>query len=461
MTTTLRRGIAALLAPLMGLALVMTGVVIVGIGSVAGAQSAYAATANLIGYRTWATELGTINPGGIYGQQVICIDSGDASPTVVTSPSQVSNPTVAYLLGKYLQTQDRDQGAALAYIVKKAMDSNPAKADAAMDELGWPAGISAQILALNNEAATYAGPYYLSMDNTQTGASTGTVSNIVITSASGTALAGYPITLTLAGGATWDASGSTTLSLTSGSSPLSAGWTGTVDGPVSVSGSSTGLPGDLVTVYPPQNTGYQRTVAWGGVSSVSGSDPTPVDVRLVSTPKGNTQVSNATPAVGDKVTDTFLAEGGKPGTTQPGTWARYDITGMASAQCTDTNKVDSGSFEVTFDDAGKATVPGLGGYTVTADGKVYTYVDVLAATIDNAATTEDCGLPTQTVKHPAPAAGGAASGAAAAGVAVIGGGLSRDHGSPSGLGAMLNLGAALAAGAAIAFARRHVQSVKG
>ena len=175
-------------------------------------------------------------------------------------------------------------------------------------------------------------------------------------------------------------------------------------------------------------------------------------------PKGNTQVSHATPAVGDTVTDTFLAEGGKPGTTQPGTWARYDITGMATAQCTDTNKVASGTFEVTYGTDGKATVPGLGGYTVTADGKVYTYVDVLGATIDNAATTEDCGLPTQTVTHPAPAAGGAASGAAAAGVAVIGGGLSGQPGSTSGLAVALNLGAlAAAATAMVAFARRRVQ----
>lgn len=123
-------------------------------------------------------------------------------------------------------------------------------------------------------------------------------------------------------------------------------------------------------------------------------------------PTGNTKVTNTNPAAGEEVSDVWYGQGGKPGTTQKGVWARYDITGLTgdALKCTDGNLVEEGEFEITYGEDGKVTSEPFGTYTVKADGKVYTYVDALLEDDFNGAATHDCGLPEETVTHPAPPA---------------------------------------------------------
>lgn len=119
-------------------------------------------------------------------------------------------------------------------------------------------------------------------------------------------------------------------------------------------------------------------------------------------PIGNTKVTNTNPAAGEAVSDVWYGQGGKPGTTQQGVWARYDITGLTgdALKCTDGNLVEEGTFEITYGDDGTGTTKPFGTYTAAADGKVYTYVDALTADDFNAQASHDCGLPEETVTHP-------------------------------------------------------------
>lgn len=138
-------------------------------------------------------------------------------------------------------------------------------------------------------------------------------------------------------------------------------------------------------------------------------------------PTGNTKVTTTTPAAGEEVSDVWYGQGGKPGTTQKGVWARYDITGLTgdAIKCTDGNLVEEGEFEITYGEDGTVTSDKFGTYTAAADGKVYTFVDALLEDDFNAAATHDCGLPEETVTHPqvpAPPAD-SSGGAIASGVA--------------------------------------------
>ena len=283
-----------------------------GIGTVvtmAVAPSAFAVDPGLVGYAAFATNLGTFRPS-IYGEQVVCIDSGRAIPTSVTAPfADSSRPDIAYIMSVYgQQTASDDIGAAVGYLVKKAYDSTPAEADAAMAEFSATkrAGINAQITALTADAAANAGPYdAFSLHLTTTGAvpTTGAVEGVGVQSASGNWLSGYPITVTLSGPAVFDATGTNVWTGTTGSPAASLPWHVTGTGTVKVEQVITGLPGTSVWIHPSQATGYQRVLASGDRTTVSYNDPVGVAGVNQYVSAVTTQTSSILVETGDSLHD--------------------------------------------------------------------------------------------------------------------------------------------------------------
>lgn len=75
-----------------------------------------------------------------------------------------------------------------------------------------------------------------------------------------------------------------------------------------------------------------------------------------------------------------------------------------SSESSGLNLVEEGTFEITYGEDGTGTSEPFGTYTAAADGKVYTYVDALTEDEINGEASHDCGLPEETVTHPAPPA---------------------------------------------------------
>jgi len=287
---------------------------------------AWAALPGFIGLSTEPTHLGTMRPPG-YTEQVICIDGGLLTPTTITSPTAVDAPQPGYLMAKYSQTTDQLTAAAVVYVEKMWLDSDPAKADQALASLDAAtlAAVQAIIDSMRAEAATFAGPYSTTeLHIAGAGVPTaGTVTGIGVQSASGAWVPGYPVTVTLSGPAVWDATGTATWTGTTGSAPIGQAWHATGTGTVKVSSTTTGLPGTTVWVYPKQATGYQRMIAIGTERVVDGLDPVSVPAATTWTPTVTTRVQSVFVKAGDNIADLIAGSGYKPSTAGSGTSDAY------------------------------------------------------------------------------------------------------------------------------------------
>lgn len=379
------RGVAVLAA---------AAVVAAGVGGVVGAGSA-AADPGQVGYSADAAMLGTMRPDG-FGQQVVCIGSGDAVPTAgqLGAERTATDYTMSYLMQKYSQTSDADTAAALAYLVKQAYDDpsssswawsqsgvTPGDAkspsNAALQQLlGWGhTGIQAEINALSADAAANAGAFGRSIaitENANSTPSTGNVTGVGVTSAAGNWQSGYPVTATLNGPAVFDATGTSSWSGTTAGNPESMAWHATGTGTVSVSEHVTGLP-TSIGIYQGQN-GYQGVVIAAAPGDLSASDPVDVPVVVKFSPSAHTTVK--TPLVtgaGAPVIDTVAVSGAKPSAPVSGTATLYGPLGTepvtSDTAPADVKTVGTVAWSGTTDANGNTTldtpavkVPGAGYY---------------------------------------------------------------------------------------------------
>ncbi len=262
-------------------------------------------------------EMGTMTPPAL-GRRVICIDeSGGGAgfrdyPHAATTSSQDENWPAAYALEHYLNTSDDHYAAALYFYVGYVLglNSNPAEVLRAWNAgaaAGKWADSTAQFNALVNDVNANAGPY--SMDQLvlmKTTATGGTVSGVGIQSGAGVWQAGHSITVTLEGPALFDATGTTTMTVTSTGAPQTFGFHFTGSGEVKVGQATTGLP-RYIDVYPAPAAGQQRVVASSALSPLEYRDPVALDVNLV---KATSQVSHQLVTAGSSLTDTVVVTDG-------------------------------------------------------------------------------------------------------------------------------------------------------
>ena len=364
------------------LAAVIATTAVVGLGV---ASPAWAALTGFIGLDTDPTHLGTLRPPG-YTEQVICIDGGMLTPTTITSPTAVDAPQPGYLMAMHSQTTDPLTAAALTYVEKKWLDSDPAKADQALASLdaATRAAVQAIIDNMRAEAAQFAGPYGMTDLHLAPGPATvptaGSVEGIGVQSDSGAWVPGYPITVTLEGPAIFDATGTATWTGTTGSAPSSLAWHATGEGTVKVAGSVTGLPGTSVWVYPPEATGYQRMIATGSTVSVNYRDPIAAPTVTTWKPTVTTRVQTVFVKAGDNIADLIAGSGYKPSTAGSGTSDAYgplasDPVPSATAPA-GTPQLGTATYTFTADATGAftATTTAL----VAPSSGYYTWVEHLA-----------------------------------------------------------------------------------
>jgi len=266
-------------------------------------------------------EMGTMVPPTL-GRRVICIDeSGGGAgfrdyPHSATTPSQEENWAAAYALSHYLNTGDDKTAAALYYYVGVVLglNSNPSEVARA-----WNAGAasgkwadsSGQLAAIEADVNANAGPYSMSqlwMD--KSGVTSGQVTGIGIQSAAGVWQAGHDITVTLTGPVVFDATGTKTLTVTSGASPLAAPFHFTGSGSAYVQQTTGELP-RYVDVYPAPVAGQQRVVANSGPGSALFEDPVSTPGYIV---HATSTVSAQLLAAGGTIADSLIVSGG------PGGW---------------------------------------------------------------------------------------------------------------------------------------------
>lgn len=202
--------------------------------------------------------VGTLAPrSGSGGNRIICIDSQWGDPATLPDGSTYTNAQLAYLMKKYINTSSNVKGAAVAEIVKEALDRSQdwRKKVWAAFKSQHPtayANVVDEMADMRAEAKKYAGAYTLSPTltvNSNTGRGT---ASFGIKTGSDNYYSGVNITLTLSGtgGAKWDSNGSTSITVASTTALQSLAWTATGPGIVQVvADTPNDLPGVKYRLY--------------------------------------------------------------------------------------------------------------------------------------------------------------------------------------------------------------------
>lgn len=234
--------------------------------------------------------VGTLNvrPGS-NGNRVICVDSNVGDASSLPAPSQITTNgrelnayQIAYLVDKYVNTLNNDDGAAVAELIKMSLD----KSDGARAAI-WNAFVSqrpteaarvqARMDQMRAEAAANAGPYTVPVDiqSTNAAGTVGTV-DVGVQSGNGTWMAGYSMNITLSGPGVFDSTGTNTMTVTSTSgAPVSVAWHRSPMSPDAVLASATvtGLNSNVYLYYVPGG-GDQDMVSKASLTTdASGDDP--------------------------------------------------------------------------------------------------------------------------------------------------------------------------------------------
>ena len=265
------------------------------------AQSAHAAWGGRIGYAVDGHTVGTMRPPG-YDEQVVCIDSRNDLPSSATGGVAHRDAGIAYVMATYSQTTDPDLAGAVAFFVKKRLDSSFATFEKALS--GLPAATQNAIKTLEqrleDEAAKLSAPFTVAPALRQTSFGAGLVEGVGVRGAGGGALPGAAMTVTLGGGAVWDDNGTPSLTMKSTAAGRSLGWHSLTAGAVTVTASSKDLPGETVLIHPAPQSGQQRVVTRGPLSSVEGASNA---VTLGVRPAYTSQVDHPIAVVGEALSD--------------------------------------------------------------------------------------------------------------------------------------------------------------
>ena len=361
-----------------------------------------------VGTDTRAT-IGTLAPrDGSGGNRVLCVTSGYNDPTAVAGGEvRTDNPAVGYLLSKYINTADDVTAAALAEVVKGAMDDHPEDQKLAWEALRQQhpdavAPIEARMAELQSEAATYAGGYSTSPALGLNG-STGTASNLGVRAGS-TWLSGYDTTAKLTGPAVFTATGTDTWTGATSDAAQTLEFTLTGPGTVGVSQSVTGLPARTYTYYPANGAYRIQSMVSVGPDTESASSNATLSADYA--PTLGSAVGFKVYAQGETGTDHVTVRGGQPGVTTTATATVYGPlakapTAPSATAPAGTPVFDKVSREVTLNASGNADVDLKASKPFTEAG-VYVWVEETSATAAMRAAVSTFGRPSETTAQVKP-----------------------------------------------------------
>ena len=278
--------------------------------------------------------LGAMVPPIGYGDDVtFCITAGGGIPmgTTPSSVGTIDDPQLAAAMARHRWDNDAITRAALSYLshMRWETGSNGISAQTRKNryQANTPQVVKDRAAALLAEAATVAGPYAAALVSPAgAGTRTGDIHNIGVTSASGAWIAGLRFTVTLAGPALFDATGTASFDGTTGPGPVTLAWTATGVGTVRADVTYRDVP--RVTMTRLNGAGKVQTVITYGHRPV-GADPlervSPAitfDVVGQFQPMASTAVGSKAVAQGDALVDrvtvgtapgdTWLVVGGQP-----------------------------------------------------------------------------------------------------------------------------------------------------
>lgn len=337
----LARGVLACLV-------VGAGLVVTGTASQAGVRVAGQAHA--------ATYVGVETFDGVIG---VCTGNGRAAPTVTTPPSLVHAPVAAWALhvaGPDGSGLDDTTGAAIATIVKND-PAVPSNHKVATPDVGVRARVD-QIVA---EAHAYAGARSIPLGLTSTSAAPGQTWQLtgVGIQAPGAWMPGRAIDLAVTGPVVFEATGTSTITVTSTGAPQTLNLRSTGNGEFTVAASTT-VPSNHVHSHPAESPGHQMITTRVGdepLTGVTGAQLAVLEYR----PSAVTNTSVVTVAEpGAEVHDVITISGARPQSTLTGRSTLYGPLAEKPAESEEappgTPVVGTAAYEVTVDQTGAATV---------------------------------------------------------------------------------------------------------
>ncbi len=327
--------------------------------------------------------LGAMQAPRGYGDDVVfCVKAGGDSPAGVAAigEDQITDPQLADAMARHRWEGDPVTRAALAYLahVRWEEGSNGVSASARVAAFAAHTrrDVVARADALLAESAATAGPYAPAAPQPAgAGTRTGNVHGIGVRNGSGGWVPGLGFTATIAGPAVFDSSGSAKLDGSTGTGPLTVGWTATGTGAVTVTITYRDIP--RVTLTRVRGSGNVQTVVTYGhrdlAVDASVVAPPPVTFQVVGRfqPVATTAVRSRVVAVGDALVDTvtvgaaagdsWLTVQGRP---VPVTFAGTAYsTGLQPARVAPTAPADA-----TVVGTASLTVTGPGTYTASVPG---------------------------------------------------------------------------------------------
>lgn len=331
------------------------------------------------GYRTWATFIGI---DIVNGKRTICISSGEAVPSSLPTPAPVADGKTAYLMWRYLGTNDDVTAAALAVVVKREHDEHPGEVEKGLAELdaATRSAIEARAKEMLAEAQEKAGPYDLTMDlkaKAGSNPTTGTVEDIAVLGRGGEPVnLDANITLTLSGPGVFTRNGKRTITVPTLSAAQSLGWKATAAGKVTVSGTVEGLPPTRFERYVAP-VPYEQNMAglYAGLTDIRGGDPKEEPTRVDCTPKIATQIITDQDTSGAlTLKDAWKVTGDCKNKSFPVTITWYHVptkpTAPSATVPADAKSLGSSTFTVTTDAQGTASGTATGKKVTLPGGAV-------------------------------------------------------------------------------------------
>ncbi|MEG9226447.1 hypothetical protein [Aeromicrobium sp. Sec7.5] len=324
------------------------GLVVTGSASEAGVRVAGQAHA--------ATYVGVETFEGVIG---VCTGNGRAAPTVTTPPSRVHAPLAAWALhvaGPDGSGLDDTTGAAIATIVKNdpAVPNNHKNATPDV-------GVRARVDQIVAEATAYAGARSIPLSvasSSPTPGQTWQLTGVGI-QAPGAWMPSRAIDLAISGPVVFEATGTSTITITSTGAPQTLNLRSTGNGEFTVTASTT-VPSNDVHSHPAESPGHQMITTRVGDEPLTGSTGAELAV-LEYRPSAVTNTSVVTVAEpGAEVHDRITITGARPSSTVTG---RSTLYGPLAEKPTESAEAPEGTpvvgtaeYEVTVDEAGSATV---------------------------------------------------------------------------------------------------------
>lgn len=328
---------------------------VVGAGLVA-TGTASEAGVRVAGQAHAATYVGVETFDGVIG---VCTGNGRAAPTVTTPPNRVHAPVAAWALhvaGPDGSGLDDTTGAAIATIVKNdpAVPNNHKNATPDV-------GVRARIDQIVGEAQAYAGPRSIPLSVASTSPTPGQTWQLggVGIQAPGAWLQGRAIDLAISGPVVFEATGTSTITVTSTGAPQTLNLRSTGNGEFTVAASTT-VPSNHVNSHPAESPGHQMITTRVGDEPLTASTGAELAV-LEYRPSAVTNTSVVTVAEpGAKVHDLITIAGARPSSTLTG---RSTLFGPLAEKPSESAEAPAGTpvvgtaeYEVTVDESGAATV---------------------------------------------------------------------------------------------------------